>query len=70
MIGCRVLTQPFFWPQAFWLPAPASFSANTVTGKGYSTDDAEGLRLWQAVQERLATGPGALQSIANEHAGA
>lgn len=69
VIGCRVLTQPFFWPQELWLPAPASFSANTVTGKGYSTDDAEGLRLWQAVQERLAPDPEAPRPFAHEHVG-
>lgn len=33
VIGCRVLTQPFFWPQELWLPIPASFSANRVTGR-------------------------------------
>lgn len=58
-VGCRILTQPFFWPPERWLPAPASFSANTVVGRGYSTGDADGLGLWHDVQERLSTMPGA-----------
>ena len=53
-IGCRVLTQPFFWPRELWLPVPASFARNIVQGRGYSTDEAEGRALWDAVAERLA----------------
>lgn len=56
VLGCRVFTSPFFWPEERWLPVPASFATNTVTGKGYSTDEADGLALWQAVRERLALG--------------
>lgn len=54
VIGCRILTSPFFWPPDLWLPAPSTFAPNTVTGRGYSTGDADGLALWRAVQERLA----------------
>jgi putative restriction endonuclease len=53
-IGCRILTQPFFWPDDRWIPVPPSFAANTVVGRGYSTADADGLALWKAVQDRLA----------------
>ncbi|TNC12488.1 HNH endonuclease [Methylobacterium terricola] len=56
MIGCRILTQPFFWPRAQWLPTPASFAKAIVQGKGYSTDELEGRAIWDAVTERLATG--------------
>ena len=34
VIGCRILTQPFFWPSARWIPTPSSFSTNTVVGRG------------------------------------
>lgn len=54
VIGCRILTQPFFWPPAQWLPVPASFARNIVQGKGYRTDEPEGRALWDAVTERLA----------------
>ena len=52
--SCRILTQPFFWPEERWIAAPESFSTNTVVGRGYRTDEVEGLALWNAVQERLA----------------
>lgn len=54
VIGCRILTEPFFWPEELWIPTPPSFQLQTVVGKGYSTDTHEGLALWSAVQERLA----------------
>ncbi len=52
-IGCRVLTQPFFLPEQRWIPMPDSWSSNIVSFKGYSTDDADGLMLWNAVQNGL-----------------
>lgn len=51
-IGCRILTQPFFWPREQWLPVPQSFARNIVTGKRYGTGDAEGRYLWDAVVDR------------------
>jgi putative restriction endonuclease len=57
LIGCRILTEPFFWPEALWIPLPESFALQTVVGKRYSTDDHEGLQLWHDVQERLASMP-------------
>ena len=53
-IGCRILTQPFFWPREAWLPVPASFARNIVSGRGYGTDEADGRALWDAVAERMA----------------
>lgn len=53
-IGCRILTQPFFFEERDWLPVPPSWARNIVSFKTYSTADAEGLRLWDDVQERMA----------------
>ncbi|MEN3746072.1 HNH endonuclease [Sphingomonas sp. HF-S3] len=52
LIGCRILTQPFFWPREHWLTVPQSFARNIVTGKRYSADQAEGRYLWDAVVAR------------------
>ncbi len=52
-IGCRILTQPFFFPEHNWIPAPSSWSPNIVSFKTYNTADAEGLALWDAVSERM-----------------
>jgi len=56
-IGCRVLTQPFFLPEQRWIPMPESWSSNIVSFKGYSTGDADGLMLWNAVQNGLTASP-------------
>ncbi len=51
-IGCRILTQPFFFDESDWIPVPKSWSPNIVVLKTYSTSDAEGLQLWNAINER------------------
>lgn len=56
VIGCRILTQPFFLEEADWISVPTSWSPNIVSFKTYNTSDPEGLRLWQAVSERLSRG--------------
>ncbi len=53
-IGCRILTQPFFFEEHDWLPVPPSWSPNIVSFKTYNTGDAEGLALWGAINERMA----------------
>jgi len=52
LIGCRILTTPFFWPREKWIPIPANWGSSTVVGKRYSTDDAAGQTLWRAVVDR------------------
>lgn len=53
-IGCRILTQPFFFDEPDWLPVPDSWSRNIVSFKTYNTGDADGLALWEAVNDRLS----------------
>ena len=52
-IGCRILTQPFFFEEREWIPMPPSWSPNIVSFKTYNTSNAEGLALWEAVNNRL-----------------
>lgn len=52
-IGCRLLEHPFFFPRDQWIPVPETWSPNIVVGKTFSTADTDGLKLWDAVQERL-----------------
>ena len=52
-IGCRILTQPFFFEEHDWIPVPPSWAPNIVSFKTYNTGDAEGLALWEAVNERM-----------------
>jgi putative restriction endonuclease len=50
-IGCRILTQPFFFDEWEWIPAPRSWSRNIVSFKTYDTDDQEGRELWDAAMK-------------------
>ncbi|MEO8040225.1 MAG: HNH endonuclease [Betaproteobacteria bacterium] len=52
-IGCRILTQPFFFAEPDWIAVPPSWSPNIVSFKTYNTEDREGLALWETVYERL-----------------
>ena len=57
-IGCRILTQPFFFEETDWIPQPANWSPNIVSLKTYNTDNKEGLQLWKDVNDRLSRQPG------------
>ena len=52
-IGCRILTQPFFFHESDWIPTPKSWSRHIVALKTYDTGDSEGLHLWNTIRERL-----------------
>lgn len=53
MIGCIILTNPFFFARNDWIPIPEDWKPNIVRGRNYDTDDPIGKRLWTQVQERL-----------------
>jgi putative restriction endonuclease len=53
-IGCRILTQPIFFDEPDWIPVPASWSPNIVSFKTYNTGNAEGLALWEEVNDHLS----------------
>src|SRR5215467_7858440 len=53
-IGCRILTQPFFFDEHDWISVPVSWSRNIVTFKTYDASEGDGAILWKAVQDRLA----------------
>jgi putative restriction endonuclease len=50
-IGCTILVEPVFLPPDLWLELPPSWSPSIQRGKMYSTDAAEGLKLWSELQE-------------------
>ncbi len=54
-IGCRILVEPIFLPESQWIDLPRSWSGNIVGGKRYSTDQVEGLDLWDRLQLLLTT---------------
>ncbi|MDW7761119.1 MAG: HNH endonuclease [Acidobacteriota bacterium] len=50
-IGCIILTQPFFFDESLWFPAP-EWSASIVRGKakGYELDKEAGQFIWKNLQ--------------------
>jgi putative restriction endonuclease len=53
-IGCILLSQPFFFKEADWIPAPKDWAPNIVTGKRYDLTIEPGKSIYNQVQERLA----------------
>ncbi len=53
-VGCILLSEPFFFPEALWLDPPGDWSRQIVSGKQYDTETSIGATLWDAVVERIA----------------
>lgn len=51
-IGCTILTEPFWFDEHDWIPAP-EWNRSIVKGKTFSTDAITGRRLYNQVQERI-----------------
>ncbi len=64
-IGCVLLEQPFFFPRDEWIPGPADWAKNIVSGKTYNL--VEYPDLWEAIQYRLiALSPETAEADARE----
>lgn len=53
VIGCIVLTNPVFFREEDWIPAPEDWGRSIVQGKGYETEDRVGADLWLRVEALL-----------------
>lgn len=56
VIGCNILSEPFFFPKLAWIPAPAGWAPNIVQGKTFDTDAPDGKALWLAVRTAIDSG--------------
>jgi putative restriction endonuclease len=52
IIGCRIVTQPFFLPQDEWFEAP-NWPPHFQGFKTYSTAEPDGLMVWERSQQHL-----------------
>lgn len=57
-IGCIVLERLFFFDREDWILAPNDWSPNIVSGKGYSSFEGEGRRVWSEVRMLLEQASG------------
>jgi putative restriction endonuclease len=46
-IGCLAINEPVFFPPDEWVPAPADWSRNIVSGKGYDLTAGEGRAMYE-----------------------
>jgi len=53
VIGCSILSTPFFFKREQWIPIPSDWSSNIVSGKTYDNKEHTGATLLAAVQERI-----------------
>ena len=53
VIGCIILTAPFFFDCADWIPVPPDWGRGIQKGKTYRSDSFAGRSLYQQVEERL-----------------
>ena len=54
-IGCRILTQPFFFREDEWIPVPPSWSRHIQQGRTYDTAEGDRRLLWEVVTGRLSS---------------
>jgi putative restriction endonuclease len=55
-IGNILLTQPFFFAKDAWIPVPADWKSNIVSGRRYDLTIEPGLSLWKDIQARVVGG--------------
>ena len=48
------MTQPFFLTDYAWIPTDDIWSRQTVSFKTYATDETDGMRLWDKVQDAIS----------------
>ncbi len=65
-IGCRILVEPVFLPEHLWIELPSSWSRNIVGGKRFSTDEADGMEVWNLLQRAAQPwSPGPVTDLAD-----
>jgi putative restriction endonuclease len=67
VIGCRILTQPFFLPESEWFEAP-NWPPHFQGFKTYITDASDGLMLWELAQSHVQSGA-AYRSVSAQSGG-
>jgi putative restriction endonuclease len=52
-IGCIILSMPFYFDEANWIPVPHDWSRNIVQGKTYDTNEIIGFSLYKQIQDKI-----------------
>ena len=54
LIGCNLLTSPFFFEEDDWIPIPKDWPRNVQRGYTYDTETQSGATMWLRVRDQLA----------------
>ncbi|NLY75372.1 MAG: HNH endonuclease [Firmicutes bacterium] len=53
IIGCIILSEPFFFPEEDWIDVSTFWPKNLTQGKTFDTQDELGRNIWDQVKERI-----------------
>lgn len=53
VVGCLLVSEPYFFPREAWIPQPSDYQRQIVQGKTYDLLTGEGRKLWDACLERV-----------------
>lgn len=56
-LGCRLLSEPVFFPRDAWVEVPADWHGSIMSGKRYEISNGEGARVWTECLDRAASLP-------------
>jgi len=68
LIGCIILTQPFFFPRDEWISVPENWSSSIVQGKTYDIANPIGKTLWDKVQNIIINTNPKIESVFEDQA--
>lgn len=69
VIGCTILSAPFFFDECDWLPPPADWKSSIVSGKVYDSTYGIGRGMYESVMDRLRGSPGEFPESTGERYG-
>jgi putative restriction endonuclease len=74
IIGCLMISQPVFFSESEWIPAPIDWAPNIVRGKTYDLETGDGRRIWEQCKMNanalgVFTIPGSGESIIGDRYG-
>ncbi len=53
IIGCIILSEPFFFPEEDWIDVSGFWPKNLTQGKTFNTEDEPGRNIWDRMSERI-----------------
>lgn len=65
IIGCTILTQPFYLEDNTFFNPPLEWASNIVTGKSYDATTGEGLRLFEQAKSAILSQSAIIQTESN-----